>query len=182
MNHLPNILSLSRIAAIPFLAALALWNAPAAGWLAAVLFAAAAATDFLDGWVARRHKTSSDFGRLIDPIADKLLVIAALVLLLAAGRAPVIAALVIVLREVLVAGLREHLAGLGRRLAVTRLAKWKTAAQMTAIVLLLCAWPPVAVYGEALLWLAAVLTCLTGWNYLRHGLAEVAADRADAEP
>ncbi|MGH6718030.1 MAG: CDP-alcohol phosphatidyltransferase family protein [Alphaproteobacteria bacterium] len=165
MNHLPNILSLSRIAAIPLLAAFVLWNAPAAGWLAAVVFTAAALTDFLDGWIARHHRLSSDFGRLIDPIADKLLVI--------------------VLREGLVSGLREHLAGLGARLPVTRLAKWKTAAQMTAIVLLLTGWAPVAVPGEALLWLAAVLTCVTGWDYVRRGLAEVAAaggtDRADAE-
>lgn len=173
MSNLPNLLSLSRIAAIPFLALLVLWGGSSAGWAAALLFAIAAATDFADGWLARRHQLGSDFGRLIDPIADKLLVIAALVLLVAADRAPVVAALVIVLREVLISGLREFLAGRGARLPVTRLAKWKSAAQMTAIVLLLTGWAEVTLTGEALLWLAAALTCVTGVDYVRRGLAEI---------
>lgn len=179
MTHLPNLLSLSRIAAIPFLAALVLWQAPAAGWFAAVLFCVAAATDFLDGWFARRRDLGSDFGRLIDPIADKLLVIAALVLLVATDRAPIIAALVIVLREVLISGLREYLSGRGIGLPVSRLAKWKTATQMAAIALLLSAHTDLAVPGEVLLWLAAVLTCVTGADYVRRGLAE-ASGRAGA--
>lgn len=177
MSKLPNILSLSRIAAIPFLALLVLWNRPAADWAAAVLFAIAAATDFIDGWIARRHQVFSEFGRLIDPIADKLLVIAAIVLLVAAGHAPIVPALVIVLREVLVSGLREYLSGLGVGLPVTRLAKWKTAAQMTAIVLLLTGAPDLAVPGAVLLWIAAALTCVTGADYVRRGLAEADARR-----
>ena len=184
MSNLPNLLSLSRIAAIPFLALFVLWGGSSAAWAAALLFAAAAATDFFDGWLARRDGLGSDFGKLIDPVADKLLVIAAIVLLVAVHRAPVIAALVIVLREVLISGLREFLAGRGASLPVTRLAKWKTAAQMAAIVLLLIGRAEVALPGEALLWLAAALTCVTGADYVRRGLAEAASGlgRAKARP
>jgi cardiolipin synthase len=175
VSKLPNILSLSRIAAVPILVALMLVGGAGADWAAALVFALAAATDFFDGWIARRLNVSSDFGRLVDPIADKLLVIAAIVLLVAVDRAPVIAALVIVLREVLVSGLREYLAGASSALPVTRLAKWKTAAQMTAIVLLLTGAPGLAGPGVVLFWIAAVLTCVTGYDYVRRGLAQVSA-------
>jgi len=175
VSKLPNILSLSRIAAVPLLVALVLLGVAAADWAAALLFALAAMTDFFDGWIARRLDVSSDFGRLIDPIADKLLVITAIVLLVAVDRAPVVAALVIVLREVLVSGVREFLAGASSGLPVTRLAKWKTAAQMTAIILLLTGASGLAGPGTVLFWIAAVLTCVTGYDYVRRGLAQVSA-------
>jgi len=178
MTNLPNILTLSRIVVIPLIVGLFYVPGDAARWLAFALFTAAAVTDFIDGWLARRMGATSAMGRFLDPIADKLLVAAVLVMLVSAGgltAAGVIAALVILLREVLVAGLREHLAELGVGLPVSRLAKWKTAAQMIALALLLigsaapAGWP-VQRSGEACLWLAALLTAVTGWDYLRTAL------------
>lgn len=182
LTDLPNLLTLARIAAIPLLVAFA---AQHTGWgdgLAAILFALAAATDWLDGYLARRRRLLSEFGRMLDPIADKLLVTASLVLLAGSGtlsRPGLYAALLILLREILVSGLREYLAGRAIGLPVTRLAKWKTAAQMVALFLLLlgdggAAWLtglalPVEIVGEGLLWIAALLTLVTGWGYLVAG-------------
>ena len=183
LTDLPNLLTLARIAAIPLLVAFA---AQHTGWgdaLAGILFALAALTDWLDGYLARRRRLLSEFGRMLDPIADKLLVTASLVLLAGSGRLSrpgLYAALLILMREILVSGLREYLAGRAIGLPVTRLAKWKTAAQMVALFLLLlgdagAAWLtgqelPVALVGEALLWIAALLTLVTGWGYLVAGL------------
>ena len=175
--NLPNALTLARIAAVPLLIAAFYLPAPAANWVAMVLFVAASVTDWLDGWLARRWEQQSDFGKVLDPIADKLLVAAALFMLAAFGRLSVpsiVAAIAILGREILVSGLREFLAGRAS-LPVTALAKWKTAVQMTAIGFLLVG--PAAVWrvpaqsiGEVGLWLAAVLTLVTGWDYVRRGL------------
>ena len=178
MTSLPNLLTLGRIAAIPLIVATFYAGGEGSRWVALGLFVAAGATDFLDGWLARRLGVTSPLGRFLDPIADKLLVAAVLIMLVAFGRlsaAAALAALVIVLRELLVAGLREHLAELGVPLPVSRLAKWKTAAQMAALALLLVgtAAPPgipAQEAGEVCLWLAALLTAVTGWDYLRVGL------------
>lgn len=197
-NDLPNLLTLSRIAAIPLIVGLGLARHPAADLAACALFAAAALTDWLDGHIARRRRAVSAFGRMLDPIADKLLVGAVLMLLAGLGRLSdpgLIAAVVIVLREILVSGLREYLAGLAEGLPVSRLAKWKTGVQMVALGMLLAGDPaaaliglgavPVWLAGEALLILAAALTLVTGWEYLVLGLRHVRgvpAVRCTAEP
>ena len=183
LTDLPNLLTLSRIAAIPLLVALVAIRTPAADFLACVVFSAAAITDYFDGRIARGRRQMSDIGRMMDPIADKLLVGAALMLL--AGQERLSAwglypALVILLREILVSGLREYLAGLRVGLPVTGLAKWKTGFQMGALGTLLAGdssarllhlqFLPVAGIGEAMLWVAAGLTIWTGWDYLVAGL------------
>jgi cardiolipin synthase (CMP-forming) len=187
-TDLPNLLTLSRIAAIPLLVALAALREPWGDAAACVVFSAAAITDYFDGRIARQRRTVSGFGRMLDPIADKLLVGAALMLLAGFDRLStpaLLPAIVILLREILVSGLREYLAGLRVGLPVTRLAKWKTGFQMGALGTLLAgdsaaaalhlSLLPVALIGEAMLWTAAVLTLVTGWDYLRAGLRH--ADR-----
>lgn len=185
-SDLPNLLTLSRIAAIPLIVGLCLMRWPAADLAACVVFTAAALTDWLDGHLARRRHATSEFGRMLDPIADKLLVGAVLMLLAGLGRLSdigLIAAVVIMLREILVSGLREFLAGLSQGLPVSRLAKWKTGVQMTALGMLVAGdasarllglgFLPVGLLGEALLTLAAALTLITGWDYLVASLRHV---------
>ncbi len=194
--NLPNLLTLSRIAAIPGLVALVAVHRPGADLGACVLFALAGITDWLDGRIARQQKMQSDLGRMLDPIADKLLVGATLMVLAGMGRLPSLGlypAIVILCREILVSGLREYLAGLRVGLPVTRLAKWKTGLQMAALGTLLAgdsgagvigvAWLRVGAIGGAMLWLAAILTLVTGWDYLQAGLRHVSApQRADLPP
>lgn len=179
VTSLPNLLSLSRIAAVPLIVPLFYWPHPIADWLALALFAAAAFTDFLDGRIARARRQFSDFGRLVDPIADKLLVAAVLVMLVAFDRAPAVAAVVIIVRELTVSGLREFLAGRAAALPTTMLAKWKTTVQMVAIALLLVDLDWAQPVGEGLLWLAAALTVVTGYDYVRRGLQTVLSGRPD---
>ncbi len=190
LTDLPNLLTLSRIAAIPALVVLALVHAPATDLAACVLFSTAAVTDWLDGHLARSRKQLSDLGRMLDPIADKLLVGASLMLLAGSGRLALwglYPAIVILLREILVSGLREYLAGLRGAvgLPVTRLAKWKTGFQMGALGTLLAGNTgasvigldvlPISAIGGAMLWIAAVLTLVTGWDYLLAGLRHASA-------
>ena len=185
MAQLPNALTIGRIAAIPAIVALLFWPDPTARWAALALYAAACLTDFFDGWLARRWDAASSLGRLLDPIADKLLVGALTVMLAATGDAPRIPALVIVCRELLVSGLREHLATLEVTLPVTELAKWKTTVQMVALGFLVVgpAGPAFGggvdclVVGAVLFWAAALLTLVTGWDYLRASLGKVARPR-----
>ena len=172
----PNLLTLGRVGLVPFFVAAFWLPAPALHWVTFGLFAVAGATDWLDGRLARRKGLVSDFGRFLDPVADKILVAAALVMLAATDRlsdAGVIAALIILVRELAVSGLREFLAGTAV-LPVTPLAKWKTAAQFAAVALLLVSGAfadsgRLTLAGEALLWLAALLTVVTGAAYLRAG-------------
>ena len=179
---IPMILTLSRIAVIPLLVGL-FWL-PQDYWryVACALYTAAAITDYVDGYLARAWKQQSKLGRIFDPIADKLLVAATILLLVAFQRIAgwdVLAALVILCREVLVSGLREFLAELRVGLPVSRLAKWKTGMQMTALGFLIVAdaaptaFLPVTLIGEVLLWIAAVLTLITGYDYLAEGLRHV---------
>ena len=183
MTDLPNLLTLSRIAAIPLIMALVAMRRPAADLAACVVFALAGITDYLDGRLARDRRQTSDLGRMLDPIADKLLVGATLMMLAGEGRLPgwsLYPAVVILLREILVSGLREYLAGIRIGLPVTRLAKWKTGFQMgalgtllagdTAATLIHIPYVQVSAIGEAMLWVAAALTLLTGWDYLTAGL------------
>ncbi len=185
MRNLPNILTLSRIGAIPFLVGAFYIGAPAGNWIALGIFALAALTDLVDGYLARAQGVTSAFGRALDPIADKLLVAAALLMLTAFERAPVIAVILILSRELLIAGLREWLAGRASGLPVSRLAKWKTASQMFAVALLLVGTSgpsgvPVVSLGEAFLWLAALLTWITAFGYLRIAGQHLSGDGAEA--
>ena len=185
--NVPNTLTLSRIAAIPVLVGLFYIRGDAACWVAAVLFAAACITDYLDGHIARSWSQMSAFGRFLDPIADKLLVAAVILMLVASGRVVglvVLPALIILCREILVSGLREFLAGLNVGLPVSRLAKWKTLLQMVALGFLIVgdAGPagfPTRLIGEIGLWVAAMLTLVTGYDYLQTGLRHMAAQPPD---
>ena len=191
LTDLPNVLTLSRIAAIPLVVLLVALRDPLADFAACVLFSAAAITDYFDGKLARSRRQQSDLGRMLDPIADKLLVGAALMMLVGLGRLSPLGlypAIVIMLREILVSGLREYLAGIRIGLPVTGLAKWKTGFQMgalgtllagdTSATLLHLSFLPVTAIGEAMLWIAAGLTLVTGWDYLVAGLRHASARRA----
>ncbi|MGH7090571.1 MAG: CDP-diacylglycerol--glycerol-3-phosphate 3-phosphatidyltransferase [Stellaceae bacterium] len=186
LTTLPNLLTLSRIAAVPLVIVTFYLRAPLGPWLGCILFTAAAITDWLDGRLARAWQQQSELGRFLDPVADKLLVATTLFMLGVEGRfsaASILPALVILCREILVSGLREHLAGLRVRVPVSRLAKWKTGIQMVAIAVLLVgesgpAILPVRLLGELLLWCAAALTIKTGYDYLRAGLAHMQPDAA----
>ena len=181
---LPNILTYARIAAVPVVVGFLFWQSIFEGplwlrWVALVVFIAAAVTDFLDGYFARIWGQQSSLGRMLDPIADKLLVAASL-LMLAAGSTirgwTLLAAVIILCREILVSGLREYLAELQVSVPVTRLAKWKTVAQMVAIGFLIAGEagdrivPVVSHTGILLMWLSAMLTLYTGYDYMRAGL------------
>jgi cardiolipin synthase len=188
LTSLPNLLTLSRIVAIPLVVGTFYLDGHFARWLGCALFSAAGFTDWLDGHFARRWEQQSELGRFLDPIADKLLVAATLFMLTATGRLPSHAlppALVILCREILVSGLREYLAGLRVSMPVSRLAKWKTAIQMVAIGVLIvgdAGWHviPVVAIGEMLLWIAAFLTLITGYDYLRAGLSHIAGPQRTA--
>lgn len=174
-----NLLTIFRILLIApfvyFLMTNAKWNMNAALFV----FILASITDFVDGWVARARKEITAFGTLLDPIADKLIVVTALFLLVGNGTIEavhIIAALIIVLREILITGLRSAVGAEGAMLAVSPLAKWKTFVQMVAIGVLIATSPngiighPAQIYGVALLWIAACLSVVTGGFYLRQVL------------
>lgn len=175
---IPNILTLSRILVIPGLIGSFYLDSPLANWLALGLFVAAGVTDFFDGYMARALGVQSKLGQFLDPVADKLLVAAALFMLAATpGRIDsitVIAAVVILCCEVLVSGLREVLADIKVSVPVTRLAKWKTTVQIVAIAFLLAGDAASFLHAKEVgtvgLWVAAVLTLYTGYDYLRAGL------------
>ncbi len=186
-TNLPNLLTLFRIAVIPGLVVLFYFETKFGSWLACGLFSLAAITDFFDGYIARATKQQSAFGRFLDPVADKLLVASALLMMVAFGQISglvILPALVILCREITVSGLREYLAGLRVGLPVSQLAKWKTTLQMVAIAVLIVGdnGPrdiPLVEIGEAGLWIAAALTIFTGYDYLRAGLRHI--EREDKE-
>ncbi|RMD65240.1 MAG: CDP-diacylglycerol--glycerol-3-phosphate 3-phosphatidyltransferase [Alphaproteobacteria bacterium] len=177
--NLPNLLTLSRIVAIPVIVAVLFFHDPLMRWIGLGLFVAAAVTDYFDGYLARHWGQVSRLGRFLDPIADKLLVASIIVMLVATDDVRglvVIPAIVIVCREILVSGLREFLAEIKVPLPVSRLAKWKTAIQMIALGVLIVgeeagpSFLPMQVIGDAGLWIAATLTLVTGYDYLARGL------------
>lgn len=193
MLTLPNILTLSRIFAVPFLAFLLWWPDWQTGYLLAFgLYSLMGITDYFDGYLARSSGTVSKLGIFLDPIADKIMVAAVILVLTAQGvlRGPyvgdmhVIAGLIILVREIAVSGLREFLGGLQVSVPVTRLAKWKTTLQIIALGSLILGrglpeWNMMIgdveaniphTVGLATLWGAAILTLVTGWDYLRVGL------------
>ena len=221
---IPNILTFARILAAPALALIfVLVDRPAADWIALGLFVFAAVTDFLDGWLARRLNQVSEIGKMLDPIADKVMVIVGLMVVLALAQPMgtgagytlsliLIPAAIIGLREVLIAGVREYLGDV--KLPVTRIAKWKTTVQLIAVTsalllgafeaeIYLALWQAAAANGGqlqmlgpqsaglqqcyflvglttvALLWLAAVLTALSGWDYMVKAIAYIREREAD---
>ena len=178
LANLPNLLTYGRIAAVPLFVACFFIEGHAGRWLALFIFVTASVTDFLDGYLARAFDQHSSLGRMLDPIADKLLVAAALLALTFSGTIGCVslwASLVILSREILVSGLREFLAEVRVSVPVSRLAKWKTAVQMASIGFLVAGpagdavfEPPVATWvGVTGLWIAAVLTLYTGYDYFR---------------
>ena len=171
----PTVLTLLRIVLIPVMVALFYVNGDAARWAALGIFILASLTDWLDGYLARLLKEQSRLGEMLDPIADKLIVCAALVMLVKDETIhdfTVIAAIVIISREILLSGLREYLAAAQVKVRVSRIAKLKTTIQMIAICVLIGAppvvatWPLIDDIGAWGLWLAAALTVYTGWGYL----------------
>lgn len=191
MLSLPNILTLSRIFAVPILVFL-LWPGtkpqsvqplPIDYWFAFALYCLMGITDYFDGYLARAQGTVSKLGQFLDPIADKIMV-AAVILMLVGTRfedraiitgVHLIAAMVILLREIMVSGLREFLGGIQVSVPVSALAKWKTTLQLVALGALILAgalpgWAWIKTVGLASLWSAAALTLVTGWDYLRVGL------------
>ncbi len=196
---LPNILTVLRLIAAPGVAVMFLYfHRPWADWFALALFITGAVTDWFDGYLARLWKQESKFGAMLDPIADKAMVVIALVVLTGySGMNPwlILPATVILFREVFVSGLREFLGAQAGLLKVTKLAKWKTTAQMVAIAMLFLGTglayleqgrAPRAGEGDlptgvspadlanhaglALIWIAAALTAATGWDYFRKAL------------
>lgn len=180
---LPNLLTYARLAAVPLIAMVLFFlEGETRNWLALSIFIFASITDFLDGYVARLWGQQSPLGRMLDPIADKLLVGATLLMLVSDQTLSgwsLWAALIILSREILVSGLREFLAELNVMVAVSRLAKWKTGVQMVALGFLLAGEAGDAVVGYAnsvglvMLWIAAILTIYTGFDYVRAGLKYV---------
>jgi len=178
MLTLPNILTLSRIITVPLLAAFLWWPEWRLGYgIAFAIYCLMGVTDYFDGYLARAQGTVSKLGVFLDPIADKIMVAA--VLLILAGRGVItdlhlIPALVILIREIAVSGLREFLGGIQVSLPVSRLAKWKTMLQLVALggLILAGALPFPWLWGAALaaFWVSAALTLITGWDYLRVGL------------
>ena len=182
--NLPNLLTYGRVVAVPVVAGcLFAPDDPRMRWLALAVFVVAGVTDFFDGYLARAWNQQSSLGRMLDPIADKLLVAASLLMLVAdrtVASWSIWAAIVILCREILVSGLREFLAELRVSVPVTRVAKWKTTAQLTALGFLIAGpagevvLPGTVTIGLVLLWVAAVLTLYTGWDYMKAGFRPVA--------
>src|SRR4051794_6844186 len=177
---LPTLLPYGRIAAVPAVVALMYWQSILGGglwlrWVALAIFIAAGVTDILDGYFARMWGQQSVLGRMLDPIADKLLVSSCLLMLAAEETIrgwSLLAAVVILCREILVSGLREFLAELRVGVPVTRLAKWKTTVQLVAVGFLIAGeagdaiLPITTDIGLGLLWFSALVTLYTGWDYM----------------
>ena len=179
VTSLPNLLTYARILAVPALVATFYFDGMTARWTALGIFIVAGITDFLDGYLARALDQQSSLGRMLDPIADKLIVASALLMLASddtiAGWS-LIPAIVILMREILVSGLREFLAELQISVPSSRLAKWKTAVQIISICFLLAGdagetvLPGTLEIGIAGLWFAAIITLITGYEYFRAGI------------
>ncbi|QND50096.1 CDP-diacylglycerol--glycerol-3-phosphate 3-phosphatidyltransferase [Rhizobium lusitanum] len=184
---IPNLLTYGRILCVPlivlcFFVEGKLEGSDFARWVALWIFVIASLTDFLDGYLARIWNQTSNIGRMLDPIADKLLVASILLLVAADGTIAgwsLWAAIIILCREILVSGLREYLAALKVSVPVTRIAKWKTTAQLVAIAFLLAGpagdkvLPYTTELGIILLWIAALLTIYTGYDYFRAGVKHI---------
>jgi CDP-diacylglycerol--glycerol-3-phosphate 3-phosphatidyltransferase len=168
-KNLPNLLTMTRILAIPVVMALLCFSSPWASFMGALCFSIAGATDILDGFLARRQHAVTPFGKFMDPLADKLLVSAALIMLIPLGRVPAWMAVIIIGRELMVTGLRGLAAAEGIILAPDRWGKAKTILQMVAITALILHYPYQTLdfhrVGIALLWLAMIVTVVSGFGY-----------------
>ncbi|MEM6665242.1 MAG: CDP-diacylglycerol--glycerol-3-phosphate 3-phosphatidyltransferase [Pseudomonadota bacterium] len=183
--NIPNLLTYGRILAVPGIVALIVVDEDWSNWLALAVFITASVTDFLDGYLARQLDQHSAIGQMLDPIADKLLVSACLLALVAVDRIAgwtLVPALVILCREILVSGLREFLAGLQVSVPVSMLAKWKTTLQLIALGFLVIGatgdkvLPLVTTIGVWGLWISAIVTLYTGYEYFRGGMRHIAGD------
>lgn len=190
MSLVANLLTVLRIILIPFLIrAFFMEDKISGAELAFTLFVIASVTDFLDGFIARKFNATSKFGQMLDPIADKMLVTSVLIMLVfdnqpnGLPRADLIPVIIIIMREILVSGLREFLANENVAMPVTKLAKWKTTFQFLALLGLLAAPFVDSIIisgtevnmqqaGQVMLWIAAVLTAITGYQYFRHTMRE----------
>jgi len=178
MYNLANILTFSRILMIPLMVGSFYLEGDKAYWISFAIFTAAGITDFFDGYIARKYHMTSALGKFMDPIADKLLIASALLMMVAFNRIDglsVIAAVIILCREFAVSGLREFLADLKVSVPVSYLAKWKTTLQIFALGFLLVGqaapeYIDAVLIGTICLWLAALLTLYTGYDYLKSGL------------
>ncbi len=182
LRQLPNILTVSRIALLPVLIGLFFIESSTAAWTALWIYIFCAVTDFFDGYLARKMGITSNFGTFLDPISDKIMVASLLIALATFDRLDgfwMIPAIVIMMREFLIAGLREYLGPQNVKVPVTRLAKWKTGFQMTALGFLVIGdygdaiLPNTLLIGQILLAIAAAITVLTGWNYLKAGFKHI---------
>ena len=182
MNNLPNILTVSRIITLPFLLLLMFVPTPWAAWTALTIYTLGCITDWLDGYLARKMKIESSFGKFLDPIADKIFIITVILCLVATDKLYgfwVIPPLLIITREFLISGLREFLGPKNVSVPVTKLAKYKTGFQMTALGFLIVGaygdqiisftYLSTLNWGHILITIAAVLTVQTGWDYLKIG-------------
>ena len=183
---LPNLLTYGRVVAVPVVVAFLFWPDEFwMRWTALGIYVVAGITDFFDGYLARALSQQSSLGRMLDPIADKLLVSAILLMLVADGTIHSLslwAAIVILCREILVSGMREYLAELKVSVPVSRVAKWKTTMQLIALGFLIAGpsgeyvLPHTIQIGLALLWVSALLTLYTGWDYMKAALKHVMDD------
>ena len=179
MRSIPNILTISRIVAIPIIVVTFQIPDPLGVWITFSIFIAAAFTDFFDGWLARKLNQTSAFGQAFDPIADKLLVASILILLQSDSRISIFAVIAIISRELLIAGLREYLSG-KLKIPVSLLAKWKTAIQFLGLSILIL-YPAIAdapgdiifIVGDTLIWGTVVLTWITAIPYLIKSIANL---------
>ena len=182
MQNLPNILTFGRIAILPVIIGLFFIPETWAAWTALFFYIVASVTDYLDGHLARKWNVISAVGTFLDPIADKIFIVSLLILLAGFGRLEgiwLIPAIVILVREILISGLREFLGPKNIQLPVSKLAKWKTTVQMIALGFLVIGAhgdiliPHTLLIGQILLTAAAALTVMTGWRYLIEGLKHV---------
>lgn len=182
LHHLPNILTISRIVLLPVLIGLFFVAGPVAAWTALAIYIFCAVTDFFDGYLARKYATTSNFGTFLDPISDKIFVVSLMMALATFDRLDgiwMIPAIIIIAREFLISGLREFLGPKNITMPVSRLAKWKTGFQMTALGFLVIGdygdviLPYTLLIGQLLLSVAAVITILTGWSYLKVGYKHI---------
>lgn len=182
LKQLPNILTISRIVSIPLILIFYCLGGKYGELISASLFMASCITDFLDGYLARKYKIQSRLGSFLDPIADKLLVGAVIVLLVYYKEVDLLPAIAIICREILVSGLREFLSGIRVSMPVSNLSRVKTGFQMTAIFMLLLSdkeysIPYIEILGKIALWIAAILTLFTGYIYLKLGLKHIEEDK-----
>jgi len=176
--NIANFLTIARIIVIPIIVICIYLKSPFYGWVAFTLFCIASITDYFDGYIARIRNEITNFGTFLDPIADKLLVSAVILILTSKGIIAdweTIPALIILLREIAVSGLREYLAGIKISVPVSRIAKLKTSIQLIALALLILSESqitllPIVFIGKIALWIAGILTLYTGFDYLKSGI------------